>query len=127
VFLLVGWLRWVRDLASHSGMTDSGTPIYSSVFKSQKGYSRRVKNNIGKQLIKNENLLAFVADTLTVEEEGYSEGVLGAMELALTLGLIVGDDEKKLLRVFFLSLKRIETVIRGCLSPIVRGRGSLKI
>jgi hypothetical protein len=46
-----------------------------------------------------------VADTPRVEEEGYSEGVLGAMELGPTLGLTVGDDEKKLLRVFFLPLK----------------------
>ena len=66
-------------------MTDSGTPIYSSVSKSQKGYSRRVKNNIGKQLIKNKNLLAFVANTSAVEEGGYSEGVLDVTELALTL------------------------------------------
>jgi hypothetical protein len=41
-----------------------------------------------------------VADTPGVEEEGYSEGVLGAMELAPTLGLTVGDDEKKLLSLF---------------------------
>jgi hypothetical protein len=33
-----------------------------------------VKNNIGKQLIKNKNLLAFVANTLAAEEEGYSKG-----------------------------------------------------
>jgi hypothetical protein len=67
---------------SHPGMTDSGRPIYSSVSKSQKGYSQRAKNNIGKQLIKNKNLLAFVVDTLAVEEEGFYEGVLDAMELA---------------------------------------------
>jgi hypothetical protein len=59
-----------------------------------------VNNNIGKQLNKSKNLLAFVADTLAVEEEGYFEGVLGAMELAPTLGLAVGDVEKKLLRLF---------------------------
>ena len=85
-----------RLYLSHLGMMDSGTPIYSSMSKFQKGYSQRVKNNIGKQLIKNKNLLAFVADTPEVEEEGYSEGVLDAMELAPTLGLTVGDDEKKL-------------------------------
>jgi hypothetical protein len=33
---------------SHPSMTDSGTPIYSSISKPQKGYSWRVKNNIGK-------------------------------------------------------------------------------
>jgi hypothetical protein len=37
-----------------------------------------VKNNIGKQLIKNKNLLAFVANTSAVEG-GYSEGVLDVM------------------------------------------------
>jgi hypothetical protein len=64
VFLLVGRLRWGTRLRfSHLGMIDSGTPIYSSVSKSRKGYSRRVKNNVGKQLIKNKNLLAFVVDT----------------------------------------------------------------
>jgi hypothetical protein len=47
------------------------------------------------------------------------------MEIAPTLGLTVGDDKKKL-NVFFLSLKWIETVIREYLSPILRGRGSLK-
>jgi hypothetical protein len=74
-------------------LTDSGKPIYSSVSKSQKGYSQRVKNNIGKQLIKNKNLLAFVANTSAVEG-GYSEGVLDVMELALTLGLKVGMTKK---------------------------------
>jgi hypothetical protein len=77
-------------------MTDSGTPIYPSISKSQKGYSQRVKNNIGKQLIKNKNLLTFVANTPGIEEEGYSEGVLDAMELAPTLGLTLGNDKKKL-------------------------------
>jgi hypothetical protein len=87
----------MRLRLSHPGMTNSGTPIYSSVSKSQKGYSQRVKNNIGKQLIKNKkNLLAFVVDTLAVEEEGFSEGVLDAMELAPTLCLTVENDEKKL-------------------------------
>jgi hypothetical protein len=60
-----------------------------------------VKNNIGKQLIKNKNLLAFVADTSAVEDEGFSKGVLDAMELAPTLGLTVENDEKKLLSAFF--------------------------
>ena len=85
---------------SHPGMTDSGTPIYSSISKSQKWYSRRLKNSIGKQLIKNKNLLAFVAYTPAVEEEGFSEGVLDAMELAHTLGLTVENDEKKLESLF---------------------------
>jgi hypothetical protein len=75
-------MRWVRDFASHPGMTDSGTPIYSSVSKSHKKYSWRVKNNIGKQLIKNKNMLAIVVGTSAVKEEGLSEGVLGALELA---------------------------------------------
>jgi hypothetical protein len=37
-----------------------------------------------------------MANNTVVEEEGYSEGVLDAMELTPTLGLTVGDDEKKL-------------------------------
>ena len=87
---------------SHLGMTDSGTPIYSFVSKSQKGYSQRVKNNIGRQLIKNKkNLLAFVANTLAVEAKGFSEGVLDAMELAPTLGLTVENDKEKLKSFFY--------------------------
>jgi hypothetical protein len=41
-----------------------------------------------------------VADTSAVEEGSCSEGVLDATELAPTLGLKVGDDEKKLLSLF---------------------------
>jgi hypothetical protein len=64
---------------SHPRMTESGTPIYSFVSKSQLGYSRRVKNKIGKQLNKNKKVMAeFVA------VEGYSEVVLDAMVLTPT-------------------------------------------
>ena len=53
---------------SHPGMTESGTPIYSSVSKSQLRYSRRVKNKIGKQLNKNKKVMAeVVADTPVLE------------------------------------------------------------
>jgi hypothetical protein len=39
-------------------MTEGGAPIYSSVSKSQLGYSQRVKEKIAKQLHKNKELLA---------------------------------------------------------------------
>jgi hypothetical protein len=60
-----------------------------------------VKNKIGKQLNKNKKLLVeVVADTLVVGVEGYSKVVLGAMELAPTLGLTFEGDEKHLLNLF---------------------------
>ena len=56
---------------SHPGMTESGPPIYSSVSKSQLGYSWRVNKNIGKQLNKNKKMLAeVVADPPVVGLEG---------------------------------------------------------
>jgi hypothetical protein len=100
-------------------------------------------------LIKNKkNLLAFVADTPAVEEEGFSEGVLDAMELAPTLGLTVENDEKKLSSLFSIieadrdhdlgvsisnskgkrELKNLECSLhfktRGCGSSRVKGRMS---
>ena len=60
-----------------------------------------MKNNTGKQLNKNKKLLTeFVAGTPMVEDEGHSEEMLDAMDLAPTLGFTFGDDKKKL----FLSL-----------------------
>jgi hypothetical protein len=80
-------------------MTNSGAPIYSSVSKSQQGYSRRVKNKIRKQL--NKKLLAkVVAETPVVGVEDYFEVVLDAMDLTPTLGLSFGGDEKRLLNLF---------------------------
>jgi hypothetical protein len=80
-------------------MTNGGAPIYSFVSKSQQGYSQRVKNKIGKQL--NKKLLAMVvAETPMVGVEDYFEVVLDAMDLAPTLGLSFGGDEKRLLNFF---------------------------
>ena len=91
----------MRFRLSHHGMTESRTPIYSFVSKSQLVYSQRVKKNIGKQLNKNKKMVAeVVADTLVVGLEAYSEGVLDAMECAPTLGLTFGGDEKRLLNLF---------------------------
>lgn len=68
------------------------------------------KNKIGKQLNKNKKLLAeVVADAPAGQMEGSSEVVLGAMELAPTLGLTFEGDEKSLLNIFQ-SLKRINSV-----------------
>jgi hypothetical protein len=91
----------VRLRLSHLGMTKSGIPIYSSVRKSQLGYSWRVKKKIGKQLNKNKKLLAkTVEDTPVVRVEGYSKGVLDVMEHASNLGLTFGGDEKRLSDLF---------------------------
>jgi hypothetical protein len=82
-------------------MIESGAPIYSYVSKSQLGYSLRVKNNIGKQLKKNKKLLTeVVAGTPVVGVEDYFEVVLDMTELAPTLGLTYGGDEKSLLNLF---------------------------
>jgi hypothetical protein len=89
----------MRLRLSHLGMTESGTPIYSSVSKSQLGYLRVKK--IGKQLNRNKKLLTkTVEDTPVVRVEGYSEGVLDAIELAPNLGLTFGGDEKRLSNLF---------------------------
>ena len=69
-------------------MTEGGAHIYSSVFKSQLGYFRRVKENVAKQLNKNKELLAKVVVETPVEGvEGYSKGVLNAMNSAPVVGL----------------------------------------
>jgi hypothetical protein len=84
-------------------MMESGAPIYSSVYKSQMGYSRRMKDKIVKQLLKKKELLAeFVAETLVEEGvEGYSKVALNAMKFAPTMRLSCGGDEKKTIGSFF--------------------------
>jgi hypothetical protein len=85
-------------------MSEGGTSFYSSVFKSQLRYSRRVKEKVAKQLHKNQELLAeVVAETLV---DGYSKVVLDAGNFASVMGLSLGGDEKSLLDLF-LSLIRI--------------------
>ena len=112
---------------SQPGMTDSCAPIYSFVSKSQQGYSWRVKNKIGKQLNKNKKLLAkVVAETPVVEVEGYSEVVLDAMDLAPTLGLSFGGDEKRLLNLFS-DIEENWDCEEGSRFQILKGRGSSKI
>jgi hypothetical protein len=56
-----------------------------------------------------------------VEDVGYSKGMLDAMDLAPTLGFTFGDDKKKLSSLF--SVIEVDA-IRGCLSPILRGRAN---
>jgi hypothetical protein len=67
---------------------------------SQQGYSRRVKN-IGAQLNKKmNNFVEAVAATPSAGVEGYSEVMLNTMEVAPTLGLSFGGEEKRLM-IFF--------------------------
>jgi hypothetical protein len=69
-------------------MTEGGAPIYSSISNSQVGYSWRVKEKVAKQLNKNKELLAeVVVETLMEGVEGYSKGVLNAMNSAPVVGL----------------------------------------
>jgi hypothetical protein len=83
---------------SYPCMTGGGAPIYSSVSKSQLGYSRRVKDKLAKQLHKNNELLNEVVVETSVEGvEGYSKGVLDAVKFTPNVGLSWGGDEKSLL------------------------------
>ena len=76
-------------------MTESGTPIYFSVSKSQLEYSRKVKDKIAKRLHKNKELLVeVVAETSVEGVEGYSKVVLNAVKFAPIVGLSCGGDEK---------------------------------
>jgi hypothetical protein len=80
-----------------------------------------VKNNIGKQLDKNKQLLAeVVVETLVVGVEGYSEMVLDAMDLAPTLGLTFGGDEKRLLN-FFSDIDENQDHAEGSRFQILKG------
>jgi hypothetical protein len=107
-------------------MSEGGTSFYSSVFKSQLGYSWRVKEKVAKQLYKNQELLAVVVAETPVE--GYSKVVLDAENFAPVMGLSWGGDEKSLLDLF-LSLIRIRrgSLLFTFLLKSLRGRGSSKI
>jgi hypothetical protein len=85
----------MRLRQSYPHMMESGTPIYSSVSKSQLGYFRRVKDKIVKQLLKNKELIAeVVAETSVEGVEGYSKVVLDAVKFTPIVGLSCGGDEK---------------------------------
>jgi hypothetical protein len=82
-------------------MIEGGAPIYSSVSKSQLGYSRRVKEKVAKQLYKNKEMLAKVVVETPVEGvDGYSKMVVAAMNFAPEVGLSWGGKDKNLLDLF---------------------------
>ena len=117
----------MRLRLSHLGMMKSGIPIYSSISKSQLGYSWRVKKKIGKQPNKNKKLLAkTLEDTPVVRVEGYSKGVLDVMEHASNLGLTFGGDEKRLSNLFSV-IKEDRFCEEDVSVSNTRGRGKSKI
>jgi hypothetical protein len=69
-------------------MIEGGAPIYFSISKSQLGYSRRGKEKVVKQLYKNKEMLAEVVVETPVEGvDGYSKGVVNAMNFTPDVGL----------------------------------------
>jgi hypothetical protein len=69
-------------------MIEGGAPIYFSISKSQLGYSRRGKEKVVKQLYKNKEMLAEVVVETPVEGvDGYSKGVVNAMNFTTDVGL----------------------------------------
>ena len=103
---------------------ENPAPIYSFVSKSQLGYSRRVKEKVAKQLHKNKELLAeIVVETPVEGVEGYSKGVLDAMNLGPVVGLSWGAEDK-FFGPFFVIDKR-EPII-GVSAPKVKGIRELK-
>ena len=69
-------------------MSKGGAPIYSSISKSQLGYSWRVKEKVAKQLHKNKELFTEVVAEIPVEGvEGYSKVVINAVNFAPLVGL----------------------------------------
>jgi hypothetical protein len=88
-------------------------PTTSPVSKSQRGYAKRVKEKVAKQLNKNKELLAeSLVDVPVVGEEGYSNKVLGAMNLAPVVGMTWGGDDKKLLDLFS-AMENKESKVKG--------------
>jgi hypothetical protein len=89
------------------------------------GYSRRVKEKVAKQLNMNKELLAEVVVETPVEGvEGYSKGVLDAMNSAPIVGLSWGGEDKNLLDFFSVMDKR-EPIIDISTSK-VKGMRELK-
>ena len=73
-------------------MSEGGAPIYSSISKSQIGYTRRVKEKIAQQLHKNKELFAEVVEE-TVEKgvENYLEVVQDAVKFASIMRLFCDE------------------------------------
>ena len=104
-------------------MSEVRTPIYSSVSKSQLGYSRRVKEKVAKQLLKNKELLAeAVAETLVEEVEGYPKVVLDAVNFAPVVGCL----GEVTIEGFWIFFSIIEPLIDVSI-PKVKGKRELKI
>jgi hypothetical protein len=72
---------------------ESGTPTNSTVSLSQLWYTRRVKEEVAKQLNKDKDLIVEVVGVIPVVGE---DRVANALNLALVLGLSLGGEDKKL-------------------------------
>ena len=90
------------------------------VSKCQVVYSRRVKDEVAKQLLRNKELLAkVVANILAV---GYSKEVIRTMNFTPVVGLSWGGDDKRILNL----LSGIEKEKRELAAPKVKGKRELK-
>ena len=90
------------------------------VSKSLPVYSRRVKDEVAKQLLKNKDLLAEVVADILVE--GYSKEVIDMMNFAPVVGLSWGGDNKRLSNLFSV----IEEEKWELAAPKVKGKRELK-
>jgi hypothetical protein len=78
--------------------------LHSPASKSQRVYSRRVKEEeIAKQLLKNKGLIAEVVADCPVK--GYSKEVMETMNFAPVMGLSWGGDDKRMMNLLSVILK----------------------
>ena len=82
-------------------------------------YSRRFKDEVAKQLLKNKDLLAEVVANIPVE--GYSKEVIDTMNFAPVVGLSWGGDDKRMLNL----LSGIEKEQQELAAPKVKGKREL--
>jgi hypothetical protein len=94
--------------------------ITPHVSKSLLVYSRRVRDEVAKQLLKNKDLLAEVVADILVE--GYSKEVIDVMNFALVVALSWKGDDKRLSNLFSI----IEKEKRELAAPKVKGKRELK-
>ena len=108
----------VCSTVSCKGAVEQG--LNPPISKSQLVYSRRVKDEVDKQLLKNKDLLAEVVADIPVE--GYSKEVIDTMNFALVVGLYWGGDDKRMLNL----LSSIEMEKGELAAPKVKGKRELK-
>jgi hypothetical protein len=103
---------------SSNGAVELG--LNPPVSKSRLVYSRRVTDEVAKQLLKNKDMLAEVVADIPVES--YSKEVINTMNFALVVGLSWGSGDKRLSNLFSV----IEKEKRELATPKVKGKRELK-